>query len=357
MMDVRRILLIAVLLAAWTLPADDAESSRLATEAADLARAREWRDAAKMLEEAEFTAETPLLKLNSLLGQAEAWRRCGLLFREYEVIEKILKHYPTRCDFNYWVKREYEIAQAFVTGYRDPAFWYLRFIPWLTDEDRTETVAENVLKHAPFAAAAPELRLRLAFYYDEKGKIDKAIRHLRAIIKDYPEASQQKYALLALGEMLYFLSRKGDGDGRLNREALEVFEDFRKHYPGASEMPYVDKCILEGKDIQSERMLGIAQFYNRTGRKQAAQQYLNRVLKEYPDSLSAAESERLLVKLDKEYTPDEFPPEIKPRLLSSPRRAIPDEGQILLIAPENSNGRYLLPIYDLKSPQQEKDKK
>ena len=109
----------------------------------------------------------------------------------------------------------------------------------------------------------------------------------------------------------------------------------------------MERCILQGKDIQSERMLGIARYYNRTGRKQAAQQYLNMVLKEFPDSKSAAESESLLVKIDKEYTPGDFLPEVKSRELTSPRRAIPEEEQPLLIAPENSGGKHLLPVYDV----------
>jgi len=350
-MFMRKLLTAAVLavliVPAVPLTADDAESSRLAERAAEQGKAGNWRDAAKSWEEAEFTAEDPQLKLNSLVGAAEAWRKTGLLYKEFGVIEKILRKYPTRCDFERWTDREYAIARAFGDGHRDPSFWQLRFIPWLTDPDRTAEVGEQALKHAPFAKSAADLRLKLALLYDNEGKADDSIRHLRAILRDHPEATQSKYALLGLGEMLFFRSKRGDGDGRLTREALAVFEEFRKRYPNASETPYVEQCILKAKDIQSKRLLGIAQFYNRTGRKQAAQQYLNEVLKDYPDSRSASESERLLVKIDREYTPESFLPEVKPRTLTSPRRALPDEDHPLLIAPENSGGKYLLPIYDL----------
>lgn len=329
------------------LAADDAESSSLAQRAAEHGKAGNWRDAALAWEEAEFTAEDPQLKLNSLVGAAEAWRKAGMLYKEFGIIEKILLHYPTRCDFDRWTDREFAIARAFDDGHRDPSFWHLRFIPWLTDPDRTAEVGEKALKHAPFAGPAADFRLRLALYYDAEGKSDDAIRHLRTLIRDFPEAKQHKYALLGLGEMLFFRSQRGDGDGQLTREAMAVFEEFRKRYPNAKEMPYVEQCILKAKDIQSKRLLGIAQFYNRTGRKQAAQQYLNEVLKDYPDSQSASESERLLVKIDREYMPETFLPEVKPRTLTSPRRAMPEEDRRLLIAPENSGGKYLLPIYDL----------
>ena len=331
--------------------AGDAESSALAVKAAGQVKNGEWRDAAKTYEEAEFEAVDPQLRLNSLTGAAEAWRKAGVLYKEFEAIEKILKLHPGRCDFDGLTAREFAIALAFAGGHRDPAFWHLRFIPWLTDKDRTAEIGEKALLHAPFAADAPRLRLELALRYDREGKLEDSIRHLRAVVQDHPESEQHKYALLGLGEMLFFRSRRGDGDGKLNREAVAVCEEFRKQYPDASELPYVENCILRGKDIQSERMLGIARFYNRTGRKQAAQQYLNMVLKEFPDSQSAAASEALLVKIDKEYTPEEFLPEVKSRVLSSPRRALPPEERPLLIAPENSNGKYLLPVYDVMGTQ------
>ena len=338
-------------LACSPLFAGDAESAALAVKASEFAGNGAWRDAAKAYEEAEFEAVDPQLRLNSLLGAAEAWRKAGMLYKEYEAIEKMLSQFPGRCDFAALTAREYAIAQAFADGHRDPAFWQLRAIPWLTDKDRTAEIGEQALKHAPFAAGAAQMRLKLALLYDKEGKVDDAIRHLRALVKDYPDSAQYKYGLLGLGEMLYFRSRRGDGDGQLNREAVAVFEEFRKKFPDATELPYVESCILRGKDIQAERMLGIARYYNRTGRKQAAQQYLNMVLKEFPDSKSAADSESLLVKIDKEYVPEDFLPEVKSRELTSPRRALPAEEQPLLIAPENSGGKYLLPVYDVMGAQ------
>ena len=339
------------------LAADDAESSRLALRAAEELKSSAWRDAAMSYEEAEVVADDAQLKLNSLVGAAEAWRKAGMLYREFQTIEKILRRYPTRCDFERWSDREFEIAKAFGAGHRDPSFWHLRFVPWLTDPDRQAEVGEKALEHAPFSRHAASLRLQLAFHYDSEGKVDDSIRQLRTLVRDHPDSPQHKYGLLGLGEMLFFRARRGDGDGRQTREAMAVFEEFRKRYPDAAEMPKVEQYILQGKDVQSERLLGIARFYDRTGRKQAAQQYLNEVLKEYPDSRSAAESEALLVKIDQEYTPETFLPEVKPRTIASPRRAIPAEDRPLLIAPENSGGKYLLPIYDLSiSHDKETDK-
>ena len=349
--------LLAVLFAGFSLTADDAESTRLAERAAEQQKSSSWRDAAKSFEEAEVAADDAQLKLNSLIGAAESWRKTGMLYQEFQTIEKILQRYPTLCDFERWSDREFEIAKAFADGHRDPSFWQLRFIPWLTDKDRTAEVGEKALEHAPFSRHAAELRLLLALHYDGEGKTDDAIRQLRKLVRDYPDSLQYKYGLLGLGEMLSYRAARGDGDGRLNREATALFEEFRKRYPDATELPYVEQCILKGKDIQSERLLGIARFYDRTGRKEAAQQYLNEVLKEFPDSRSAAASEALLVKIDREYTPETFPPEVKPRTLTSPRRAIPTEDAPLLIAPENSGGKYLLPIYDLSiSHDKETDK-
>ena len=64
---------------------------------------------------------------------------------------------------------------------------------------------------------------------------------------------------------------------------------------------------------------------------------------------TGAEAERLLVELDDTYTPDAFLPEAAPRNAVLTVRRIPEQPMPLLVAPENSKGKYLLPVYDLRA--------
>jgi hypothetical protein len=102
------------------------------------------------------------------------------------------------------------------------------------------------------------------------------------------------------------------------------------------------------KDNQAKRLMDMAKFYERSGKKDAAARYLAQILKEYPNSLSSDDAEKKLSNLDKTYLVTSFNDTTKERRTSDYRvYQIPKEAKDVLIYPSNDNN-YLLPIYDLK---------
>ena len=326
--------------------APDAES--IYAEGRKLYLAGEYYDAATKFDESFFAAKSAPVRANSLLAQIGAYRMCGLYYREFQAIEKLLDRFPEYADCNALISREFQIAEMFRTGTREPAFWALRWIPWLNGPDRSIDMYHKVLARAPFAAAAPAARLRLAYLLDDDGKTDDAIEQLRLLIRDYPSSPQYKFALLGLGELLYKRSQSGDGDGRIAAEAATLLARFKKEFPNAPETAMAERIRLQAMDARAKQLLGTARFYARNDRSAAAAKYLGTILREYPDSQSAPEAERMLVELDEAYTPDPFRPEEEPRHAILPARRLPPQPMPLLVAPDNSNGKYLLPVYDLR---------
>jgi hypothetical protein len=159
-----------------------------------------------------------------------------------------------------------------------------------------------------------------------------------------------------LSNALFQLSQKGDGDGKYNREAVTVLNTFLAKYPNAPECDWVRKCLLKTKDINAQRLYGIASFYHRFGRNEPAERYLSDVMKQYPDSLAADRSEELLTKIDKTYVPEGFRPEIESREQKYREIPLPPEASDTITVPENSNGKWLLPIKDLGIPNKDEVK-
>ncbi|MDD5596731.1 MAG: tetratricopeptide repeat protein [Victivallaceae bacterium] len=310
-------------------------------------KAGDYVGAADSFLDAEFLARDINMKAEAAKEAMKCYRKANLLYKEFTIIEKLLNSYPAEVDFGKLVEREYEICDKYLKGHRDPEFWSLRWIPWLTGPDRSEEMLRKALKHAPFAATAPQAKLRLAVLLIEDSKTEEALGELRELIKNYPKSEYCKSAYLELGNALFQLSMIGDGDGKYNSEALSVFQKFIKTYPKAAEIEWVNKCLLRSKDIQAERLLGIAKFYKRIGRTAPAERYLNDILVQYPDSQSAAASEEILAQLDKSYTPEGFRPELKSRYQKYDVIPIPSQKSKIIIVPENSNGKYLFPIRDL----------
>ena len=330
------------------LRADDAEASKLYSEGRKLYLDGAYYKAGGIFAEAEEKADSNAIKANSLLAQVGAWRMCELYYREYQAIEKLLTLYPEYADFGPMVEREYEIGDEFARGRREPAFWALRFIPWLTDEDHAEEILKRALERAPFSPFGAKAHLRLAYIYDQSGKVRDSIGELREIVRDYPHAPQHKYAMLALAEALLELARRGDGDGSFLREAADVLARYKERYPDSAERDWARRKMLETKDIQAERLYDMAEFYRKSGRKEAAERYLARIVADYPDSKPAAKSEEKLVELDNSYVPGDFLPEPESRLPRIKAYSLPREARHILLSPGVGDHHHLTTVYDLK---------
>ena len=328
--------------------ADDAEASKLYDEGRQDYLDGSYYSAGKVFAEAEKRADSNAIKANSLLAQIGAWRMCELYYREFKAIEKLLTLYPEYADFGPLVDREFEIGELYALGKREPAFWALRFIPWLVDEDHTEEIFKRALDRAPFAKFSAKAHLRLAYIYDRAGRVKESIAQLREIVRDYPHCDQHKLAMLALAEGLLELSRRGDGDGSYIREAADVLTRFNARYPDAEEKEWAKRKLLEAKDIQAKRLYDMAEFYRKSGRQEAAERYLARIVSELPESTYAAQSEEELVDLDKSYMPGDFLPDPESRLPKIKTYSLPQEARHIMISPGVGDHHFLTPVYDLK---------
>jgi len=349
-MRVTKLLMLGWLIAASASAvfADDAEASQLYEKGRKLYLDGSYYDAGNVFAEAEKRADANAIKANSLLAQVGAWRMCELYYREFKAIEKLLTLYPEYADFGPLIDREFELGELYAQGKREPAFWALRFIPWLTDEDHAEEIFKRALDRAPFAKFGAKAHLRLAYIYDNSGRVKESIGQLREIVRDYPNSAQHRLAMLALAEGLLELSRRGDGDGSYIREAADVLARFNERYPNAEEKEWARRKLLETKDIQAKRLYDMAEFYRRSGRQEAAERYLARIVSELPDSKYAADSEAQLVDLDNSYLPGDFLPDPETRLPKIKSYSLPPEARHVLLSPGVGDHHYLTPVYDLK---------
>jgi outer membrane protein assembly factor BamD (BamD/ComL family) len=339
--------------------ADNQEANAEIMDALEQMKEGKYKAAASDFLDAELYADDTFLKAKAVRFAAECYRKSGHKYKEFKCLEKLINSYPTHVEYSKAVDREFELGDEFYAGSRDPRF---DWIPWWDDQDRTIKIYEIALKHGPFAKRAPEARLRLGRLYIDEQKIDKALKTLRETVKMYPKTNIQKYAYFELASLLVQLSRHGDGDGKYGNEAREVLKLIKEKYPTSREIGWVEQALLESDDITAKRLYGIARFYNRIGRTEPAVRYLNDVIQDYPDANVTEDSEALLASIDSEYKP---PLEKKTKPLKYQlytREKIPLQAEPIMIVPENSDGKWLLPIRDLelgeiKKERQEKENK
>lgn len=312
----------------------------------DLEREGDYRKAAKRYLDAELLTSDKTVKANALTHAARAYRQAELYGKEFDCIERLIDEHMSHIDFTGAVNREYEIADAFYHGHRDAMFaWF----PFIKDSDRFLECSEKALEHAPCAEAAGAVRLRLGGMYLEDQKPEKAIEKFKEVLALHPGTSSAYYAELGLADVYCQLAEHGDGDGHWAREAIERLDHFMETYPEAPELQWAKERRLEIDKIQAKRLHDLARYYHRTGRDDLAQRNLSLVVQQYAETEHAIPSEKLLARIDETY---EAPPASMPRKdpahYDFVRNPIPLEDADLLITPENSDGKWLLPIRDIK---------
>ena len=325
---------------------NDANALKVFQKGLDLEREGEYRKAANRYLDAELLTSDKTVKANALVNAARAYRQAELYGKEFDCIERLISEHMSRIDFTGAVNREYEIADAFYRGHRDAMFEWL---PFIKDSDRFLECSEAALRNAPCAELAGSVRLRLAHMYLSDQKTDQSIEKYKEVLKLHPGTDSAYYAELGLADVYCQLAERGDGDGRWATLALEQIDHFEETYPEAPELQWVKEQRLAIDKIQAKRLHDLAKYYHRNGRDDLAEHYLNQVVQRYGETEHAIPSEKLLAEIDETY---EAPPDAMPRKdpahYDFVRNPIPLEDSDLLITPENSDGKWLLPIRDLK---------
>lgn len=325
---------------------NDAAALEVFQKGLDSEREGDYRKAAKRYLDAELLTSDKTVKSNALTHAARAYRQAELYGKEFDCIERLISEHMSRIDFTGAVNREYEIADAFFKGHRDAMFEWL---PFIKDSDRFLECSEAALRNAPCAEPAGAVRLRLARMYLTKQLPDQSIEKFKEVLQLHPGTDSAYYAELGLADVYCQLAERGDGDGRWATLALEQLGSFEENHPEAPELQWVKEQRLAIDKIQAKRLHDLAKYHHRNGRDDLAEHYLNQVVQRYGETEHAIPSEKLLAEIDETY---EAPPDAMPRKdpahYDFVRNPIPIEDSDLLIAPESSDGKWLLPIRDLK---------
>ena len=145
------------------------------------------------------------------------------------------------------------------------------------------------------------------------------------------------------------MAERGDGDNSYSRQAIEAFDNYLKTYPDSPEVPWVKKAREKVLNLMAKRIHAVGAYYHRTGQDEIAERYLADVVKNYSNTEQANKSEDLLARIDKDY---EIPPNrdkrFTPYKVQYRREATPEDAAPIMVVPENSGNRWLLPVRDLK---------
>ena len=306
---------------------------------------KSYRAAAEDFNDAIRFADSVTLKVNALNKAAVANRKANRLYQEFICLKNLISRYPSECNVDKLVKREYEIGNKFFSGYREKPYWWM---PWIENDDKTKEIYETILKQLPYSNFAPVLLIKLGIIYLRDNENEKAIAAYRNIIENYGESKSKETAYLDLAFIYLQLAAKGDGDGSKTKSARKYLIEFIKKYPQSKEIAWAKNSLKETYEMEANRLYQLAEFYYKKNNQKAAKRYIKQVLVNFPETRAVAKSEKLLDKIDMPLYPMTKLPEkgfeSKYKLYKLPTG---DEEDSELIIPENSGGKWLIPIDNL----------
>jgi outer membrane assembly lipoprotein YfiO len=216
-----------------------------------------------------------------LQGDAEVAR--GNKYKSLYSYEEMLLNYPTSDLYISVLQREYNIADALLSGYKRK-FLGIRFLD--ASEDALELL-DRIQDRQRGSPLAEQAGMRIVDYYYGVGKFQEASDSATDFLKRYPYSQYVRKA-----EMRRAQSALGNFHGVLFDftplyDARERLASTQEEYPQSSEqlqIPAIDDRIYQ---LEGKKELEIARYYWRAGRKHAAAFYYKRVMANWPDTLSA----------------------------------------------------------------------
>jgi len=223
-----------------------------------------------------------------LLGQANFGR--GERIMAFYNFDELLDRYPDSRYYYAALQRQYDIADAFLRGYKRK-FLGMPILP--AREEATEMLY-RIQQRAPGSPLAEKALLRVADYYYANGDFDVAADAYAAYVRGYPRSPLVDQAKLreAFSVLAQFRGVKFDATCLV--DARQQLVELSMVNPQLADRGNIPEVIRRIDAALARKLLVTAEFYRRTGKKDAMRFYYELLVKRYPDSPEAQTARREL---------------------------------------------------------------
>lgn len=225
-----------------------------------------------------------------LQGDAEVAR--GNKYLALYPYEDLLNNFPTSELYLPALQREYDIASAFLKGYKRK-FLGMRILPVTED---AITILDRIQDRQRGSALAERAGILVADYFYENGRFSEAIDAYSDFIKRYPYSQYVRKAEIRRAEASLATYRGPKFDMTPLLDARERLTAINQAYPQTSEPLQVGALSNRIYELEAKKNLEIARYYYRAGKKYASAYYYRLVRDRYPETTYAREARQELIR-------------------------------------------------------------
>jgi outer membrane protein assembly factor BamD (BamD/ComL family) len=226
-----------------------------------------------------------------LLGQANFLYGDRIMaFYNYD---ELLEKYPGSRYYYPALERQYEIADAYLKGYKR------RFLmmPMFTAKSEATEMLYRIQQRAPGSPIAEKALLRAADYYYAESDFDIAGDAYATYVRSYPRSPvlsrvklRQAFSALAQFRGIRF-------DATYIIDARQQLVDLAAQFPKVAEEENIPAIITRIDTALAKKLLDRADYYVRTHKPAAAAYYYRHLMNTYPTSPEAVLADAHLKKL------------------------------------------------------------
>jgi len=208
--------------------------------------------------------------------QAQLLEQSGKIEDAFDAYDKYLDRFPGSNQYSAALGRQASMAQAAADGDVKSSFLGLKSKLSL---EKTVTMLGKVRDHAPKSPTAAKAQFTIGELYQGKRNTKEGIAAFRKLVQDQPDCPQAPDALFRVGVILVEDAEHGNQNQANVDLAREAFNDYLIQYPGHFRNAEARKMISSIGSHDLQRSFDIAEFYLKTGKKEAAKVYYRDIVK------------------------------------------------------------------------------
>jgi outer membrane protein assembly factor BamD (BamD/ComL family) len=195
-------------------------------------------------------------------------------------LDELMDKYPSSRFFPLALQKQYDIADAFLSGYKRKFFG----IHLLSAEEEGIEILYRVQERSPGSAIAERALLRTADYYFRSSQFDLAADAYGAFARAYPRSSDVSYVTLreAFSSLAQFRGVRYDATPLL--DARSQFLEVLDKYPNLAAEENVKDRIERIDNTLADKLYITGEFYVRTHKPAAAAYVFRYMLQRYPQA-------------------------------------------------------------------------
>ncbi len=230
-------------------------------------------------------------------GAAEMDR--GNYYSAFEWFELQLDEFPDGDFANDALRREFEIADAFLNGRKRRVAYVFR----LPARSEGLEILTRIAEHAPGTELAQQAMLRIGDHHYSRDQWYEAVDAYDQFVDTFPNSDRASHAMLQAARAMYAAFHGIAYDATPLIDADQRFRAFAAQYPGRAEEAGVNAILWEIHNLRAHKMFETARFYERVHRPTSAAFCYRKVIDTYGETDWAGDARDALARLGEPVRP------------------------------------------------------